>query len=164
MTDLSVTLLPSAAIDDFEPFALLHQRAFGEMDEAPWDAAAFRQLVESPGMEIWLAHDGERAVGYILTRRILDEAELISIAVDPSSQQAGFGGKLLDTALLHLASRGVLSLFLEVRADNGAAIGFYETYGFRQTGVRRGYYQTLSGKRIDALCLMLSIKHKKNKE
>lgn len=164
MTGPSVTLLPAATIDDFEPFAHLHQQAFGALDEAPWSAASFRQLVESPGMEIWLAHKDGRAAGYILTRRVLDEAELISIAVDPACQQSGCGGKLLDTALAHLAVHGVKSLFLEVRADNHAALGFYDRHGFRKTGVRRGYYQTQSGKRIDALCLMLSIKHKKNKE
>lgn len=158
MTEMTIALLPAAAISDYQVFADLHEKAFSKQDERPWTADAFGQLVESPGMEVWLACAGDRPVGYILTRRILDEAELISIGVDPAFQQTGCGSQMLNTAVAHLAQNGVETLFLEVRADNDAARKFYDRQGFMRIGIRHDYYQTLSGKRVNALCLRFSIK------
>ncbi len=158
MTEIAIALLPSASIGDYGVFADLHEKAFAKQDERPWGADAFRQLVESPGMEIWLARVGDRPIGYILTRRVLDEAELISIGVDPAFQQTGCGSQMLDTAVSYLAENGVEALFLEVRVDNVAARKFYENHDFTPNGIRQNYYQTLSGKRVNALCLSLSIK------
>ncbi len=158
MTEVTIALLPVAAISDYQIFADLHEKAFSKQDEKPWSADAFRQLVESPGMEIWLACAGDQPVGYILTRRILDEAELISIGVDPLFQQSGCGSQMLDTAVSYLAENGVQTLFLEVRADNDPARKFYGRHDFMPDGIRHDYYQTVSGKRVNALCLRLTIK------
>jgi ribosomal-protein-alanine N-acetyltransferase len=159
---VGITRLPPGPDTDYGVFAALHARAFGPMGERPWEADAFRQLVESPGMDIYLAHQAGTAVGYILTRAVCDEAELISMAVDPSCHRSGIGRSLLDFAVDALGAAGVEKLFLETRADNGPAQHFYRQYGFAETGVRPGYYQTLSGNPVDALCFTLLVRDKKN--
>jgi [ribosomal protein S18]-alanine N-acetyltransferase len=53
--------------------------------------------------------------------------------------------------------RGAESAFLEVSAENAPAIALYESAGFAKAGLRRGYYQTPEGQRIDALVLVRAL-------
>jgi ribosomal-protein-alanine N-acetyltransferase len=45
------------------------------------------------------------------------------------------------------------SIFLEVRPSNIAAISLYKKMGFKQVGVRKGYYPNGDQEREDALIL-----------
>jgi len=68
------------------------------------------------------------------------EADVHTIGVDPAWQRQGIGRALLN-ALLAKADEAHAPVFLEVRTDNGAAIGLYEAHGFHRIGLRRRYYQ-----------------------
>ena len=85
--------------------------------------------------------DGE-LVGYAgiarLGRRAPYEYEIHTIGVAKTHQGQGIGRALL-SRLLDIASGGVV--FLEVRTDNTAAIGLYESFGFAVVGVRKRYYR-----------------------
>lgn len=78
--------------------------------------------------------------GYALARTILDEAELLLIAVLPEARRAGHGGALLAALEQALVARGVKRLFLEVMEANTAAVAFYRRRGFKETGRRAEYY------------------------
>ena len=90
------------------------------------------------------AHDGrvEKLVGYAGIARLGRirpyEYEIHTIGVDPAYQGQGIGRRLV-SQLLELASGSVI--FLEVRTDNAAAIGLYESFGFVNVGLRRRYYR-----------------------
>jgi len=83
--------------------------------------------------------DGE-VVGYVLGWFAADQAEVLSIAVDPDCRTRGVGRALLDHFVATLALHGASHLLLEVRASNGAAIALYEAKGLMRVGVRRKYY------------------------
>lgn len=68
-------------------------------------------------------------------------AELVSVAVDPSSRQSGAASALLESTLRRLRRRGTRRLHLIVRVNNLPAQGFYRKYGFRRLRVVRGYYE-----------------------
>jgi len=157
MTELSISPFPKGWDAGYGILADLHDAAFSPQGDRSWSAGEFRQLVESPGIEVFFAHQGDRPLGFMMVRTICDEAELISIGVDPACRKRGVGGRLLDAAIQALASAKVGSFFLEVREDNAPAIRLYESRGFRQSGRRPEYYQTQSGSRVDALCLTLTI-------
>jgi ribosomal protein S18 acetylase RimI-like enzyme len=86
-----------------------------------------------------------RVAGYMITcmrgDRLTPRAELVSIAVDPASRQAGAASALLESALRRLRPRGATRLHLVVRVSNRAARVFYEKYRFRPSRVLRGYYE-----------------------
>ncbi|WP_116300313.1 ribosomal protein S18-alanine N-acetyltransferase, partial [Escherichia coli] len=86
-----------------------------------------------------LSADGEMA-GFAITQIVLDEATLFNIAIHPQYQRRGFGRLLLNALIERLESRGVVTLWLEVRASNQAAIALYEDLGFNEVTVRRNYY------------------------
>ena len=95
-------------------------------------------------------------VGYAITQYVLDEATLFNIAVDPDFQRRGLGRELLEHLIDELEKRGILTLWLEVRASNAAAIALYESLGFNEATIRRNYYPTADGHE-DAIIMALPI-------
>jgi ribosomal-protein-alanine N-acetyltransferase len=83
---------------------------------------------------------GRALVGFILARQAADEAEILSIAVDEGVRGRGLGRKLLQRNLRRLAGLGVRAVFLEVGAENAAALSLYRSMGFEQVGQRERYY------------------------
>ena len=83
---------------------------------------------------------GEPIVGYAIGSVVAGELDVRSIAVDAAARRSG-AGKLLLSALIDRArDRGATNAFLEVRADNAAAIALYVRAGFARSGVRARYY------------------------
>ena len=126
----------------------LHALAFS----APWDAAAFEALLGQAGV---LAI--EVPEGFILIRSVADEAEILTLAVDPAARRQGLGTRLVREGALASAARGATRLFLEVADDNHAALALYARAGFTEAGRRRGYYARPEGGRQDALILALNL-------
>ena len=83
----------------------------------------------------------EDIVGFIIMRRLGDEAEVFQIAVTEARRRAGIGSALLGKALKDADERGIQSVYLEVRAGNPAAMRLYEKHGFRKAGTRKNYYE-----------------------
>lgn len=155
MTDPTISEMPAQWKQGFEALAQIHAQAFSVQGDRPWAARELRDIVESAGCQIHFEYAGDLIAGFILTRAVCDEAELITIAVAPGSQKHGTGGRLLDHAIQVLSDQGVRRLFLEVREDNVAAIRLYRSRGFEDVGRRAAYYQTQGGNRVDALCFAL---------
>lgn len=99
---------------------------------------------------------GDTMAAFAITQVVLDEATLFNIAVDPAFQRQGLGKMLLLHLIAELEKRNVLTLWLEVRASNAAAIALYESLGFNEATVRRNYYPTATG-REDAIIMALPI-------
>jgi ribosomal-protein-alanine N-acetyltransferase len=78
--------------------------------------------------------------GFALARLLPPQAELETIAVVAGSQRCGLGRKLFDALVDEVRTAGVLEIVLEVRASNRAALAFYRSADFGQTGLRRAYY------------------------
>nr|WP_316629953.1 GNAT family N-acetyltransferase [uncultured Brevundimonas sp.] len=124
--------------------ASLHAEAFS----APWDAQAFSDLLAQPGVCLGVETDG-----FILIRVVLDEAEILTLAVRPGARRQGLGRRLVERACVVAGQAGADTLFLEVAEDNAAARGLYARAGFVEIGRRKAYYAGLDGRRIDALAL-----------
>ena len=114
--------------------ALLHARAFADRER--WGADAIGLQLALPGAFGWIAPAG----GMILARVAADEAEILTLAVDPSVQRRGLGRSLLEQAMATARQQGAGTLFLEVASGNGAARALYAASGFATVGCRRGYY------------------------
>lgn len=115
------------------------------------------QLLTSLGMpETWarLARDADGAPAcFVLTRRVLSEAELLLVAVEPGARGRGLGRRLVDDSATAARERGASRIFLEVRDGNAAAIGLYRAAGFNIVGRRPGYYAGAAGARFDAITM-----------
>ena len=125
--------------------AALHAAAFP--GARGWSAAEIACLVDGPG-----AYAVAQARGFALGRAITGEAELITIAVDPHTHRQGIGRTLLAAFETGAQARGAEIAFLEVAADNGAALALYRNARWRETGRRRGYYPRRGGA-VDAVTM-----------
>lgn len=127
--------------------AAIHAEAFA----AAWDRAALAELLASPGVFAVAEEDG-----FILIRVVVDEAEILTLAVRPSARRAGLGARLVEAAVVRAAALGAERMFLEVAEGNAAARALYARSGFVEMGRRRGYYSHADGRREDALTLVLN--------
>jgi [ribosomal protein S18]-alanine N-acetyltransferase len=105
----------------------------------PWPASAMRR---ADGLD-----------GFVLSRRALDEAEVLTIAVAARAQGAGLGRALLQDHMGRLAGLGTRTLFLEVDENNAPARALYERVGFVEVGRRTAYYHRADGTPATALVL-----------
>lgn len=96
--------------------------------------------------------DCENIWGYCCYQNILDEAELLRIAVLPAKRKQGIAKALMEFSLSSLHLCGVDKIFLEVREDNIPAIKLYRNMGFCDISLRKDYY----GKGAHALIMMRS--------
>ena len=142
-------ILRPAQASDLPALVRLHAAAF----DAAWSEADLRGLLEAEGGFGVVAEDGDRALGFILCRAAAGEAEVLTLAVDPAARRRGCGRALVEDGAAGARTRGALSLFLEVAADNPGALGLYEAAGFARVGLRRGYYPRPGGPAADALVL-----------
>lgn len=104
---------------------------------------------------------GKRVIGFLFYQQVLDQAELLNIAVRPSFQGEGLGYRLLCFCLESLRDTATC-LHLEVRAGNFVAISLYLRSNFKQTGERRAYYRSEVG-REDALLMTYDFSDEKSK-
>ena len=126
--------------------AVLHQRCF--TTPRPWSQNEIAALIEEPAVFVV-----SRSGGFALGRTVADEAELLTLAVPPEDRRAGIGRALLAAYEEKARSRGAQESFLEVAADNHAAVALYEQAGYGPRGQRRGYYRRPDGTRCDAIVL-----------
>ena len=121
----------------------------------PWGEEALRDTIASSGHHLMSLREG-RAVGFLLSSFVLDEAQLLLIGVSPDWQGVGVGGQLLKELINRSQDQGRKLIYLEVRSGNERAIRLYRSLGFIDIGVRRDYYPGLVG-REDAIVMSLQI-------
>jgi len=107
----------------------------------PWSASMMRDSLCAAHTRVWGLIDAqEQLIAFVVFSVALDEAELLTMAVDPQCQRQGFGEKLLECVTKLLQLQRIKQLHLEVRASNQAARKLYEKTGFAAAGVRKNYY------------------------
>jgi ribosomal-protein-alanine N-acetyltransferase len=109
--------------------------------------------MSSPGVSGILLRSEGMPIGFALCRVTVDEAELLTIAVAAAERRRGLGRALLAAVIECVRAAGATALFLEVGADNPAAIALYRRNDFRPVGRRSGYYQRGSQPPADALVM-----------
>ncbi len=132
---------------DPEGLARLHAHSFTL--PRPWSADEIAALLADP--TVFLCEAG--ALGFLLGRVVLDEAELLTLAVDPAHRREGLGAALLQDYHVKAKARGADQSFLEVAADNRPALGLYRAAGYVQQGRRPRYYTAPGMAPVDALVL-----------
>ncbi|WP_412480238.1 ribosomal protein S18-alanine N-acetyltransferase [Azonexus sp. IMCC34839] len=115
----------------------------------PWSRGNFADSLEA-GHSVWVLRIGGELVGFSVVMSVLDEAHLLNIGVAKRFQGLGYGARLLRHAMESARLGGAAKLFLEVRPSNEQAVSLYRHFGFRQIGLRKGYYPAIVG-REDAL-------------
>lgn len=125
-----------AHVADAGAFCALHARSF----RRGWSEDEMEQLLRDPQITAHRAALRDKTVGFVVSRRAADEAEILSIAVAARQRGRGIARQLLGHHMQRLAGFGTKALFLEVEEGNAAARRLYERAGFTQVGRRPSYY------------------------
>lgn len=138
-----------------ETLSKLHATAF-EAHEA-WNAKAMFAVLELPSTTARLARIDGRPGGFVIVQQAVEQAEILTLAVDPAYRRRGLARQLVSDQIALLATTGVTRLILDVAVDNPAALALYTSLGFHQDGRRRAYYSRPGQARMDALLMSLAI-------
>jgi tRNA threonylcarbamoyl adenosine modification protein YeaZ len=151
--NLSTPTLRLARSDDLAVLASIH----GESFLAGWDAQSIGTSLGLPGAAALVVELAGNIYGFVMFQHIAGEAEVLTLCVSPNFRRQHFGQQLLLGAIEHLQAVQTKKLFLEVAADNPAALSLYGRHGFVQTGLRRGYYQRSGKPAVDAILMTLHL-------
>ena len=123
---------------------------------AQWLPADYLNLARDPLGTVLVAEVEDanlpRVAGFAAFHRVMDEAELRNIAIDPLHQRKGLARALLAAGLRTLVESGVRRIFLEVRDSNQPALAFYRAAGFQLLYTRHDYYHDPVGDALVMAC------------
>ena len=122
--------------DHVSQIAQLEAQCFSD----PWSEKSISSELENP-LSLWLvAEENGRVWGYVGSQTVLDESDMMNVAVDPGFRRQGIARALIETLIAELSKMGSRCLRLEVRVSNENARALYERMGFQQLGLRKNYY------------------------
>ena len=116
----------------------------------PWSEKSVASELDNK-LAFWLvAAEGDTVAGYIGSQTVIDETDMMNVAVHPDFRRQGIAEALVNALVENLKKMGSRCLTLEVRASNAPAIALYGKLGFAEIGRRKNYYRN---PREDALIL-----------
>lgn len=119
----------------------------------PWTLKQFEESIEA--YQSTVIEYNDEVVGFCILQPVLDEANLLLMAIDPKVQGQGLGFNLLEKSIEQLNNNPV-QIFLEVRESNIPAIRLYEKSGFHQIDLRKNYYPKAGGGKEHAIIMVKS--------
>jgi [ribosomal protein S18]-alanine N-acetyltransferase len=148
-----MTLASLGAVATIEASAYAHPWTQGNFSDSLNSGYQAQLLTAGPGPDAHL-------LGYFVAMKGVDETHLLNITVAPAHQRQGWARVMLDALALWSRGQGAQWLWLEVRASNAHAKAVYLHYGFREVGLRKGYYPaggSLLNPREDAIVMSLKL-------
>ncbi|MFZ7173132.1 ribosomal protein S18-alanine N-acetyltransferase [Avibacterium volantium] len=133
---------------DFDQLFEIEQQAH----LVPWSLGTLKNNQGKRYFNLKLEKD-QRIIGFAICQKVLDEATLFNLAIDPAYQGQGLGKQLLHSLIDELRGQGILTLWLEVRQSNKIAQKLYLQCGFNEVDIRKNYYPTLDGGRENAVVM-----------
>lgn len=132
------------------------QTAFSSHYGESWNNNQCRSMLSLPGTQLIIASYNDEPCGFTISRKVVDEEELLMIAVDPLYQGKGIGLVLLEQLIAIATNNSIAAIFLEVRHNNPAQ-SLYKRIGFQQVGLRPGYYTGENKEKFDAITYRKSL-------
>ena len=142
--------LRCGGLQDIEPIYHLNRQCFSEY----WSRQSLYSALES-GYDLIICDVDAQPAGYLLSLCVMDEIQIMQVAVAPAWRRQGLARYMTDYLIEHATD--VSNLLLEVRASNVAARALYARLGFEEVGCRKQYYTPdAAGVREDALLMSRS--------
>lgn len=149
---LSAIEILRGGAEDLDEVMVTMRAAFDPAYGEAWTHGQCSGIFGLTGVWLHLARIDGQPAGFALARAIMDEAELLLLAVPPAARRRGVGRAMLDAVADEARRRGAIQLHLEMR-DNNDAIALYAGAGFVEIGRRSRYYRGQDGQCFDAITL-----------
>lgn len=113
-----------------------------DLFSVPWTREGFLTYLIKKDTLFFVVEEKEKILGYCSMMTVLDEGDILNVAVDRQRQREGIGQFLVDSMLRMAELQGMKQIHLEVRESNGTARRLYERLGFKEDGLRKNYYES----------------------
>lgn len=124
-------------VEDLDQVVDIEQNLFS----VPWTKEGFLTYLMKKDTMFFVVEEKERILGYCSMMTVLDEGDILNVAVRSDRQKEGIGLFLVDSMLRMAEMEGIRLVHLEVRQGNGTARRLYQRLGFKEDGLRRDYYE-----------------------
>lgn len=149
-TTIGQIVIREADQGDLDAIMRLEEKSFPTF----WSEAMYACELGRDLCVFLVAEEKGRPRGFALAWLVMDECHLLKLAVDPAQRRRGMGRALMEELLARARAGGANICWLEVRGNNVAGRRFYLDLGFREIGIRKGYYQDTGE---DALLMVKAI-------
>ena len=142
--------------NEIETIALLES----ESSEFPWAKNQLFESISNPNNLCYAVSIKSQIVGYVIAMPATDSADILNITIHKDFKRKGYASSLIDYLTKELISKGIKTIFLEVRRGNFAAISLYSSLGFKEISVRKNYYTKNSNQlsiREDGIIMCLEL-------
>ncbi|KPU26906.1 30S ribosomal protein S18 [Caloranaerobacter sp. TR13] len=134
---MSKIIIRDMTEEDIDEVLDIEKKSF----KTPWSRDAFVKEVNQNKLAKYIVASIEgKVVGYGGVWIIVDEGHITNIAVHPNFRGLGIGNLLVEGLIGTCRERGINRMTLEVRKSNNIAKSLYKKYGFKEYGIRPGYY------------------------
>ncbi len=106
-----------------------------------WDPQRVARAIRARDTVVLVAAAQDPLIGFAIMNFGDASAHLSLLAVQPSHQRRGIGGRMMAWLEESALVAGIATINLELRANNSGARDFYRALGFRETACIPGYYQ-----------------------
>ena len=124
-------------LDDLEGVMVIEKENFS----VPWTEMGFFSFLLRDDTMFLVAEEEGKIIGYMGIMMVLDEGEITNVSVSKYARRRGIGRALVGEMIRRMKKRGIVTLHLEVRKSNDAAIAMYSSFGFVKDGERNMYYE-----------------------
>lgn len=108
----------------------------------PWSRDSIKHELTRNDMAFYVVAEIDgRVIGYGGMWHIIDEAHITNVAVMPEYRKKHIASAILAVMIEASSRRGIRRFTLEVRSSNEAAKTLYRNFGFKEEGLRKGYYE-----------------------
>lgn len=149
---LATIEITRCAAEQLDEAMIVMREAFDPAYGEAWTRAQCSGILGLGGVWLFVARIDGQPAGFALARAIIDEGELLLLAVSPAHRRRGVGRAMLDAVADEARRRGAIRLHLEMR-ENNDAIALYAAAGFVEIGRRSRYYRGDDGRSFDAITL-----------
>ena len=142
--------------NEIETIALIES----ESSEFPWAKNQLSESISNPNNLCYAVSIKSQIVGYVIAMPATDSADILNITIHKDFKRKGYASSLIDYLTKELISKGIKTIFLEVRRGNFAAISLYSSLGFAEISVRKNYYTKNSNQlstREDGIIMRLEL-------
>lgn len=150
--DYQITLL---GVSDLQRLMEIERGVF----EQPWSASIMRDSLRAAHSSVWGIYPvgSDCLIGFGVLTTVMDEAELIDMAIAIEYQGQGYGKKLMEFLISKAKQNGAEKMFLEVGVKNTIAQSMYSRLNFKKIDLRKNYYRRKNNTFEDAIVYQLEL-------
>ncbi len=138
LLDKSKIIISHMTLDDLNEISNILESEFDDF----WNYNILKDELNSQNSTYLVAKLDNDIIGFAGFKAVFSSAELMNIVVRKTFRCNGIATLLMEELLKDLKNKKIATLYLEVAKNNTTAINLYKKFGFLESGVRKGYYQT----------------------